>query len=330
MNAIRATLLCALGIGIGGWGGCDGGGTSVDEVMKLCARASACMDPGDPTSFGQQCDTIYLVSRNADQDQSTEYDLLDSIIECIRRAADCDAIRACVKANPSQAAQCDGLGGQDVCVGSVMIECTGLLGDVPDAFDCAAAGLVCGERGGDASCGESLCDPDTDQMRCDGHRLVECTSEGVWVAEDCRYDIGLACSGGPSGFTCQVEAGGTCGSGQDGELDCVGTGVACDPDTFVTRCDGAVLVSCRQGKEARLDCKNLAPEYTCGQDARIDGMNCVAAANECLPDHDESCTGSVISFCSLGEIRELDCLAQGMSGCSSANAGDQTVAWCTD
>lgn len=322
-----AVLVLAIGLGCLG-GGCDGG--SGGGAFKTCARVSACMTD-EPTSFGQLCDTVFSINEDGGRDKSTDIKLVDAVIGCVERAKDCDAIEACVKAEPDEAAQCeDGLLSDEVCVGDVMVECTGDPDEVPDAFDCASAGLVCGERDGDAECGEALCDPDTDGQRCDGARFEECDDSGVWRAQDCRYSISYSCSGGGGGFTCQVEAGGTCGTGADGDLACVGDGPACDDETFTTRCDGQVLVSCRDGKEARLDCRDLAGWLTCGTDAQIDSLSCVPAANECLPDFDESCSAGVITFCSRGKIEQLDCTKMGLSGCASSSEGNQTVAWCTD
>jgi hypothetical protein len=313
--------------------GCDsGGGGPLKSYYDTCALVSACMaDDGEHESFGGQCAMLYLYDRMGDRDRSTDVALTASLLDCVGRARDCAGVRACVQADTEQTAACYGRGDDQICVGDALVECQQDEEAPPDAFDCAAAGLVCGGRDGEADCGESICDPDSDEARCDGELLLECTDSGVWQARDCRYDQSVSCSGSAGGFECSVKAGGTCGSGADGEVTCIGDGASCDEETFETVCEGDVLVSCREGQQARLDCSRLAPELTCGPDAQLEGMSCVVEANGCRVDsYDESCAGGVITFCALGEVASLDCKSKGLSGCSSDTVDGRTVAWCTE
>jgi len=313
--------------------GCDsGGGGPLKSYYDTCALVSACMAAeGEHESFGGQCAMLYLYDRAAGRDRGSDVALTASLLDCVDRARDCEGVRACVQADTEQTAACYGHGDDQICVGDVLVECWQDDEAPPDAFDCAAADLICGERDGEADCGESTCDPDSDEARCDGELLLECTDSGVWQARDCRYEQSVSCSGSAGGFECTLEAGGTCGSGADGEVTCIGDGANCDEESFATVCEGDVVVSCREGKEARLDCSQLAPELTCGPDAQLAGMSCVAEANECRVDsYDESCAGGVITFCALGEVASLDCKAKGLTACSSATADGRTVAWCTE
>jgi hypothetical protein len=109
---------------------------------------------------------------------------------------------------------------------------------------------------------------------------------------------------------------------------CEGDGAACEggfaeDDAFEptgTSCDGATLLGCLAGKQARLDCTKQGPGFSChtSGDVAFCGL-----ADECIPDDNygkegatpTSCDGSVLTFCNAGRLEQLDCRDLGFEGC---------------
>jgi hypothetical protein len=306
----------------GGVGASGGGGQGGADWLASCALAAACMSDA-PMGLGTVC-TSMAQAGAATGDPSTDGRLEAATVACLLAAVDCDAVRACVKASGAEAAVCPGTDNIDRCSGTTLVECTDQPGETPDAFDCAAAGLVCGQGATNAACGTEICDPaGGEQTSCQGDSVVHCdTGTGVVVISDCRYTTTLSC--GTQG--CTTAMGGTCGTMDVGGIGCVGTGADCDPSTFTTQCNGSVLVSCRHGKQSDVDCATLVPGYTCADLG--DGLfNCMAGA-ACVPGQGESCQGNVAQFCLNGELAEIDCVAAGYSSCQSGGSGTDTIAWC--
>lgn len=302
--------------------GCDGDtGVSLD----LCVLASTCsFDNEERVGVGDTCNLLTMLDATAASGRGTEAKLARVTLSCLKKATNCDDMFSCLKASESEAAVCESADGEDRCSSDVMVECDDYPYTVPDAFDCAAAGLVCGELDGSAQCGSAPCDPDTDAPYCDGDLLVTCDEAGVLVSQDCSFFLGLSCTL----QSCHIRAGGACGTNPQGNLDCVGTGDGCDPDTFEPRCDGSVIVSCNRGKQSRLDCKKLHPDLTCGFDAARDTVTCVPARNECSINGDDTCQQGVITTCLMGEITEVDCTRYGHTGCATTREGTRTIAYC--
>ncbi len=307
------------------------GGSSTEDLLEKCVLASKCsLAESETLSLGTVCNLFSTVEGMESQDDSTSTKIISAMISCMMTATTCDQVLACVKASESEAQVCQASGDNNRCSGNVMVECSGNPDEVPDAFDCTAAGLVCAESESDAECGEAICTAGADS-RCEGHLLVKCDDVGVEMITDCHVYTGYHCSGGAGDLTCQTRAGGTCGTDpEDGELACVGTGETCDDEMFENHCDGSVMVTCNRGKESRLDCQDLHRELTCGVDAQLGVVNCKPVLDECQLTTDESCEAGTITFCLMGKITELDCTKYGSSGCSSNMIDNRTVAFCVD
>lgn len=301
---------------------CDG---SSGVPMNLCVLASTCtFDDGTHVGVGDTCNSLTLLESMSSAGQGTDARLARANLGCLKKATSCDDIFSCLKASEDEEAVCAEADGDQRCSGDVLVECEDDLDATPDAFDCKAAGLVCGELDGDAACGLAACDPDTDAPYCDGDLLVECDGAGVLVSQDCGFYLGLSCTL----ESCQTRAGGVCGTDPQGVIACVGDGEACDRDTFENRCDGTVMVTCNRGKESRLDCKALHPDLTCRIDTDNGMAECQPAKNECRIDGDDSCQEGVITTCMMGEITEVDCTRHGHTGCATTREGTRTIAYC--
>jgi hypothetical protein len=80
----------------------------------------------------------------------------------------------------------------------------------------------------------------------------------------------------------------------------------------------------------RRDCQQLIPGTTC-QDLDDDFWNLM-----CVPEKEcpveftgETCENGIITFCFMGEITTLDCREYGLSGCTTEDTLDGTIAACT-
>jgi len=246
------------------WGcgssGSDSSLSSMKELEALCERLLQCIPELEEqfSSEGVSCpEVLYVFERGARVDRSTDTKVIRAVLNCIKKASDCNAMKACGKATTEQAKVCPDTGWIRRCAGDILVECDGSA--QPDAFDCAAAGLHCYQSRYDANCGEASCNPETTKAVCDGDVIKSCY-EGALVLEDCRWRYTFSCE---SGQGCVWHAGGTCAVNSYGEADCVGTGPACDEKTFKAYCDGPVIVTCAGGKEARLDCSAIDSALTC-------------------------------------------------------------------
>jgi hypothetical protein len=304
--------------------GCGSSSNSAQVDLEMCARISACFEGSD--SFAMFCGYYTLADITGRVSDGTDDQLVASLVDCVKAAPDCAAAKACTAATSAQVAACAG-GSASTCVGDVLVECDG--SDTPDAIDCGAAGLVCGQTaGGGAACGTASCDPATTPPTCDGLLAVSCDEAGVLVAKDCRVTMTVSCSGTAGEMTCQSRVGETCGI-VDGEAECVGTGAACDESTYQNSCDGSVMVTCSGGAVGELDCAAFDPGFAC----RIEGhgqTGCAPSATECdVETYVESCAKGVITFCLLGELTTVDCTSFGYSGCSMVPDTEVPAARCT-
>jgi hypothetical protein len=319
MRGVVSMMALAAVVGLAA--GC---GSSRSGLLEVCARVSACSMSG--SSFTEGCNEYVLIDRSGRVSDGTSDRLTVALVDCVKGASDCAGVEACVTASATEAAAC-GDGDVNRCVGDVLVECDGT--SAPDAFDCATAGLVCGQTEAGATCGTASCDPATTAPRCDGHLAITCDEEGgVLRTRDCRYAASVSCSGsGGGGMTCQTHVGETCAV-VDGEPRCVGSGDACDEETFQNTCEGTVMVTCAGGAIGRRDCAELDGALTCRLGTR-GATECAAAAQECDEHYAETCVGGVITFCLLGEVTEVDCGAYGLSGCTTISEGELSVARCT-
>jgi hypothetical protein len=115
-----------------------------------------------------------------------------------------------------------------------------------------------------------------------------------------------------------------------GESACVGTGPDCDEETFAYGCDGHELVSCRGGKEARLDCRTLHPDLTCVPDGGTAGAAACDFTGNCADADEATCSSGVIRYCYMGTWHTLDCTEYGYAGCDTDPSGPTPATYCTD
>jgi hypothetical protein len=321
MRVVTAVLTVAV---VGALGtGCGSGSRS--GLLEVCARVSACAT--GTSSFTAGCNTYLLVDRAGRSSDGTDDRLLVAVLDCVERAADCDGVLACTTASGTETAACGGES-TNTCVGDVLVECNGTTTPAPDAFDCASAGLVCGQTEQGAGCGTASCDAAATSPRCDGDLLITCDADAnVLVTRDCHFAVTLSCAGTPGGsYSCQSRAGEVCAV-VDGEPRCVGAGEACDEGTFQNSCDGTVMVTCAGGSVGRRDCASLDPALTCR--LRSGGAaGCEPVAQECDANTAETCVGGVITFCLLGEVATVECGKYGFSGCTTLTESERTVARC--
>ena len=320
MRVVASMLVVAV-VGTVGTG-CGSGSSA--GLLEVCARVSACSL--GTSSFTEGCNSYVLVDRAGRTSDGTGDRLTVALVDCVANAPDCAAVEACTTATSAEAEVCAG-GDVDRCAGDVLVECDGT--ESPDAFDCASAGLVCGQTEQGAECGTASCDPATTPAQCEGDRAITCDVDGnVLVTRDCRYAMTVSCSSGGGGMTCQSRVGETCAV-VDGEPRCIGAGESCDEATFQNSCDGSVVVTCAGGAIGRRDCAALDPALTCRLESH-GAAECAPLAQQCDEHTAETCEGGVITFCLLGEVATVDCASYGLSGCTTfLTETEQTVARCT-
>src|SRR5262245_41193658 len=77
---------------------------------RVCALASACLSSSS-LGFGGTCQILEVYSRLASQshgDVSPGEKLVSAQIDCLQAAQDCNAIKACAQATPTEVAACSG------------------------------------------------------------------------------------------------------------------------------------------------------------------------------------------------------------------------------
>jgi hypothetical protein len=291
---------------------------------KTCALISACGGVGDFLMFGALCELLDAEGVVDPSLLSTREVTTRAKIRCAEAANDCASVQACLAVPASAAAVCNG-GMQGRCSGRYAVQC-GLakLGGLTQGDDCGGSGLVCVEDNGGATCGTAACDATATPPHCDGDALVTC-SGGALMSASCKQSASTSCSG--SGSTCQTQVAETCGF-VNGNVQCVGTGAACDEATTGNSCDGTSIVSCTGGQTARLDCAGVVPGTTCR--LQSDGSAaCVGTSTECTNTTPETCANGVIGYCMWGVKATVDCKAYGLSGCTTFTTGSGTGAACT-
>jgi hypothetical protein len=300
--------------------GCDssGPGTTSHSAEAICARLSACgltidIAGSEGESFGGCRFFAGLVGTVATGDASDEKQAT-AVFNCVAAASTCDELRACTRPSAAEAAVCDTTT-QDTCSGNTLVNCSmkGTSREVT-AYDCAAAGLVCGVSADGPNCGIASCDPASTPPSCKGDLLASCETQGnVLVSRDCRRE-GQACRANSAGV-----------------FDCVGD-TPCDPLTFQFRCDGATEVDCWDGTESRFDCSRVG--MTCNlkvtdiADGSTRSMSCTPIEQQCSVGVSESCQDGVITYCNAGLPATFDCRSVGLSGCATQTIDTRTVAGC--
>ena len=219
--------------------------------------------------------------------------------DCVRHAAtNCDAVKTCLNGgDPNWACNPDAAPDHG-CAGSSAWACMSSGNRV--TTDCAQYGASCDIRL-DGYCSRGACDPRVVRS-CAANDLVECDSLG-----------------NGSGYSLLVEhcseIAATCGAGVDAGATCVGTGAACT----VNRCDGATLVQCVGGREGRTDCSALGFLCIPGDGDAADlwsGQASCGLGAECNPQFADSCNGTQLTYCDMGKLTTLDCVAKGWAKCS--------------
>jgi hypothetical protein len=274
--------------------------------QQLCALASACAE-SSTTSFGGQCEEITELA-GLGGSESTSQVLVQSELGCLQSATDCASFRACITVSASAAAACTG--SASICANGYSVACGSRLGGLTEGNDCQSAGLVCGQTSFGAECGIATCDSTTTKPKCDGTKVVTCSSFGVTTATDCSTE----------GATCAVVA---------GTAMCVGTGASCDETTSNQSCDGTTLVSCVGGKLGRFDCTSADSNLTC----KVDNgqAKCAGVGTQCTDMTAETCSGGVITYCMFGTTTKVDCTSFGLSGCNVVSVpGQLAAAACTE
>jgi hypothetical protein len=311
--------------------GCKSSGGSQDDLYGLAVKISSCAVGPEYDGLGLYIDSLLMLDRRIEKDNSTEYVTVGMSRECVEQAKNCDELYACDDVDPADAAVCEGaLPDSSQCSGDVIVVCRDYPTEEPFGYDCSTVGMICGQNEYDADCALGVCDSSQDRPYCDGDLLVECDDDKqVLVSHSCYYRSSIECVTTNGGQNCNRQIGGTCTS--ELGVECGGTGPDCDKYTFRAYCDGPYIVTCRysNGKESRFDCRDTHPAWTCRLDADNE-PDCVPDKEECLIVTDETCDDGVVTTCVGGEITELNCKKYGYSGCATmVNDVDRTVAYCT-
>lgn len=292
--------------------GSDGGKTSGSVIAKACAVMNSC----EQIWSGENYYSIGACTEETIQMMAIGYISPDiPYMECLSRAGgDCNKAFACLN-DGHQPQSCDDSTFADRCDGSVAVscsydgfviyeDCAELDEYFPQPFD-----FVCVMDYEYAECSSPPCEGYP--PRCIGS-FVEYCDDGERYAEDC----------GLYGATCEMTA---------EAADCVGTGPACEEEPWYGRCDGDFIVLCMNGREARVNCAEADPNFTCRMDDYEEVAFCGGRGSECSVGYEDeyggdSCSGTVINYCFGGYIKSLDCRSLGFSTCRSNP--EYGVAWC--
>jgi hypothetical protein len=320
------SLLVALGSSL--QAGCSTG-TSFDP--RVCALVTGCMGTlGEGVS--PWCETLQSVEANPGTPLRRD-NFSHETLQCVSGATTCGEVTACLTATPSETAACNGKSTYQ-CSGDVLVKCG--VG-TPLIYDCAQDGQHCFQGTASATCGTGTCDPSTTPSSCQGDVVVRCANigtatepSGVLVPTECSKQWGWALDvsmadacNGPG--VCTSLFANTCGV-EGGVAQCMGSGAACDPNTFVASCSGTVVSACTGGKVAHFDCASLGP-LTC-QGSSF--PNCFGAGTECADFGGETCQDGVITYCLWGTKQTMDCKSYGFSGCTTTMwGGSKPGAQCT-
>ena len=180
--------------------------------------------------------------------------------------------------NPPAGAQCTHLG--TMCVNNDLVTCAnGVITDsVPCPNGCANNMCNSGSNPGDNP-SDNPSDKKCTANSCkDGNTLLVCNADGTTKDQACAY----GCENG----ACKPA----------GDVDDTPIGGDCNPDTYVERCDGEVVMWCNEGVVEGMDCAPYASEgYACNTFTLPSGSsyaNCVNADVLCdtVGEEDQYCT----------------------------------------
>jgi len=302
-----AALLLALGLGGAGGVGCggddsgggggsdappgDGGGEpdgvdrtdsppaagppTRDEFERFCAVTSSCFE-----GVGDCFDDLLWAAPDA--------------VRCGLAASDCTEVYACLGITVTTGAPCT-----PGCDGDLVVECdSGSRVTTDCSRDLLMEGSTCLVGNFGPECGGRLCSGEG--VTCEGTRLHSCdVDRGVTEVFDCAR-FGLTCVEPTAGLARCTD----------------GTSVACQ-DGSPARCDGARMVSCEGGFEVSLDCAFLVEGLTCQTWPGSGRVYCGygTACDPVFAKGEETCDGTVMTYCAAGEIATLDCTDFGFSIC---------------
>jgi len=323
MNRIFPFLVLATACGVSA-AACSSGGHLLSDPQKTCALVSACGSASGPFGgLGITCEETDAFNNIDTSQLGSDEQTIVQQLKCVDAASDCAAVQACTTVPAAQASVCAG-STMPRCSGNYLVDCGSSIGGMTQGQDCSAAGLICVQSAGGATCATAACDPATTQPSCDGDKIVRCEPSGGLVSEDCALNSTSECS---STGGCHSSFGGTCSLVGD-VATCTGTGAACDVDTYKASCDGTTVVTCAGGKVSRVDCTSLDPSTTCVQ-AGDGTVSCAGAGKECTENTPESCAKGVITYCMWGTKATLDCTSYGLSGCAVSPGSMPAQAHCT-
>ena len=288
-NVIMCVALLACGSSSTGDDGTDASGTppnplTSDEAAKACVIFGSCMGDGI-----NDCYT----------DAAPFWTTTEA--RCVLGAgADCNAVRTCF-GMISVVADASCTTSNYSCDGTHLVACSGGVRSTiscPDASPLLRVGsgptCVATSTGG-ALCGVAACSASS--ATCDGSLASSCvTSKGVQMSLDCA-DYAQSCVAG------------VCTSS--------GGGGACSAGTLPT-CDGAAIVRCGGGIEARTDCATLEVGATCHLGTGTSPDPYCGPGDACYPTKGtETCNGNSVSYCAGGVAASIDCTSLGFTRCFS-------------
>lgn len=305
------------------------GAPTIDPRVADCLRIAACEADGG-TPIGVQACLAHALDVPWTWASTGTQRLDVDAMSCKLAAADCDTVRACTPAIDDYAKLCSENAGTDLCDGDTWVFCD-FEGAPIAAMDCAAAGLAC-NRDIWAGCGTEACEFGVTEPACDGDVLVQCAPSGFLQEIDCATQYNYVHVNGKEGEEVYSIAGQTCGfDSMMSALGCVGTGEPCG--FFEQSCEGDVLQTCAGGSLSGRDCSSLDPAgQSCGfwQSGPFAGAaTCGYVDPPCELDADETCTDGRIDYCEYDHTASVDCIAEGWSGCTTADLDGRTIAYCT-
>jgi hypothetical protein len=306
-------------------------GASPSFDPRICALVTGCMGTARE-GVGPWCQSVQQVEAGASP--NGPHNISHETLTCVAASTTCAEVTACLSDTPAEIAACNG-NGTSQCSGDVLVECS--LGMPASIYDCAQDGQHCFQGASGALCGLGTCDPTTTPASCQGDVLVSCASIGtatepsvVLVSTECSKERGWtivtnadSCDGSGA---CESLYADTCGV-VGGVVQCMGSGAACDPSTYVASCSGTVVSACTGGKVAQFDCASLGP-FTC-QGSYY--PSCGNAGTECQELDAETCQDGLITYCLWGTKQTMDCKTYGFSGCTTiaTQGGGKPGAQCT-
>jgi hypothetical protein len=289
--------------------GCGSKGPAAQDPLKLCARFSGC--EWNERTLGDLC-ALYTSYDQARARKGSADRELAALDDCLHLAKDCQQAQACWRAPAESVPSCSGQTGHGICSDGVALACGAFTDGSSSRSDCAAAGLTCVQDGLKSTCALSECKSGLTPPRCDQELLIRCDDAGLGVQA-------IDCSGYGSA-SCKDDLSGVAG--------CLGTGPACDPGSFVARCDGSNIVQCVGGYQATTDCSLLGSGKTCQPDTGGATVGCAPSAPDCQRSDPETCEAGVVGFCLDGKKTSLVCQDYGLTGCSTLRISGTFTARC--